>query len=63
MVENGYNMFFAIFNFSNVLNVFSPLVYVSYYVVCMYGHTCSKNMDQLGRVANPASSGQLNREN
>ena len=29
--------------------------------VCMYGHTCSKNMDQPGMVANPAR-GQLNRE-
>ena len=30
--------------------------------VCMYGHTCSKSMDQPGKVANPAR-GQLNREN
>ena len=30
--------------------------------VCMYDHTCSKNMDQPGKVANPAR-GQLNREN
>ena len=30
--------------------------------VCMYGHTYSKNMDQPGKVANPAR-GQLNREN
>ena len=29
--------------------------------VCMYGHTYSKNMDQPGKVANPAR-GQLNRE-
>ena len=28
----------------------------------MYGHTCSKSMDQPGKVANPAR-GQLNREN
>ena len=27
----------------------------------MYGHTCSKSMDQPGKVANP-SCGQLNRE-
>ena len=27
----------------------------------MYGHTYSKSMDQLGKVANPAR-GQLNRE-
>ena len=27
----------------------------------MYGHTCSKSMDQPGKVANPAR-GQLNRE-
>ena len=30
-------------------------------MVCMYGHTYSKSMDQPGKVANPAS-GQLNRE-
>ena len=30
--------------------------------VCMYGHTCSKIMDQPGKVANPAR-GRLNREN
>ena len=30
--------------------------------VCMYGHPCSKGMDQPGRVANPAR-GQLKREN
>ena len=35
--------------------------YVCMYV-CMSGHTCSKSMDQLGKVANPAR-GQLNREN
>ena len=29
---------------------------------CMYGHTYSKSMDQLGKVAN-AARGQLNREN
>ena len=28
----------------------------------MYGHTCSKGMDQLGKVANPPARGQLNRE-
>ena len=28
----------------------------------MYGHTCSKSMDQPGKVANPAR-GQLDREN
>ena len=28
----------------------------------MYGHTYSKNMDQPGKVANPAR-GRLNREN
>ena len=32
------------------------------HVVCMYGHTYSKGMDQPGKVANPAR-GQLNREN
>ena len=31
-------------------------------VICMYGHTYSKSMDQPGKVANPAR-GQLNREN
>ena len=31
-------------------------------VVCMYGHTYIKSMDQPGKVANPAR-GQLNREN
>ena len=31
-----------------------------YRVVCMYGHTCSKSMDQLTKVASPAR-GQLNR--
>ena len=30
-------------------------------VVCMYGHTYSKSMDQPGKVANPAR-GQLKRE-
>ena len=30
-------------------------------VVCMYGHTYSKSMDQPGKVANPAR-GQLNGE-
>ena len=29
---------------------------------CIYGRTYSKNMDQPGKVANPAR-GQLNREN
>ena len=29
----------------------------------MYGYTYSKSMDQPGKVANPAASGQLNREN
>ena len=29
--------------------------------VCMYGHTCSKSMDQPGKVASPAR-GQLNRK-
>ena len=36
-------------------------MYVCMYV-CMYGHTCSKCMDQPGKVANPAR-GQLNGEN
>ena len=30
--------------------------------VCIFGRTYSKNMDQLGKIANPAR-GQLNREN
>ena len=30
--------------------------------LCMYDHTCSKSMDQPGKVANPAR-GELNREN
>ena len=30
-------------------------------VICMYGHTYSKSMDQPGKVANPAC-GQLNKE-
>ena len=30
--------------------------------IYMYGHTYSKSVDQLGKVANPAR-GQLNREN
>ena len=30
--------------------------------VVMYGHGCSKNVDQPGKVASPAR-GQLNREN
>ena len=30
--------------------------------VCMYGHTCSKSMDQPDKVASPAR-GQLNRKN
>ena len=33
-----------------------------YMYVFMYGHTYRKNMDQPGKVANPAR-GQLNREN
>ena len=32
-----------------------------YCIVCMYGHTNSKSMDQPGKVANPARD-QLNRE-
>ena len=32
------------------------------YVVCMYGDTYSKSMDQPSKVANP-TRGQLNREN
>ena len=32
------------------------------YILCMYGHTSSKSMDQPGKVASPAR-GQLNREN
>ena len=32
------------------------------YYVCMYGHTCSKSIDQPGEVANP-TRGELNREN
>ena len=28
----------------------------------LYGHACSKGMDQPGKVANPARRGQLNRE-
>ena len=31
-------------------------------VLCMYGHTYSKSMDQPGKVASPAR-GQLNRKN
>ena len=40
-------------------------MYVCMYLcmyVCMYGHTYSKSMDHLGKVANSAR-GQLNREN
>ena len=33
----------------------------NYVVLCMYGHTYSKSMDQPGKVANLAR-GQLNRE-
>ena len=29
----------------------------------VYGHTCSKSIDQLSKVANPAARDQLNREN
>ena len=38
--------------------------YISYHIIyfSMYGHTCSKSMDQPGKVASPAR-GQLNREN
>ena len=35
---------------------------ISVTIYSMYGHTYSKNMDQLGKVANP-SRGQLNRHN
>ena len=39
------------------------LLYVwSYIHTCMYSHTYSKNVDQPGRVANPAR-GQLNTKN
>ena len=42
----------------------SGLVYLNgvMYCIVLYGHTYSKSMDQLGKVANPAR-GQLNREN
>ena len=38
--------------------------YIYIYIIykCMYGYTYSKNMDQSGKVANPAC-GQLSREN
>ena len=37
-------------------------MYVYMYVyVCMYGHTCSKSMDQPGKVANVVSwTGKIN---
>ena len=38
------------------------ITWVTALLVCMYGHTYSKGMDQPGKVANPAR-GQLNREN
>ena len=31
-------------------------------IAALYGHTCSKSMDQPGKVASPAR-GQLNRKN
>ena len=36
------------------------IMYVCMYVVCMYGHTYIKSMDQPDKVANPAR-GQLKR--
>ena len=38
------------------------IYHAGYFVFYMYGHTYSKSMDQLGKVANPAR-GQLNRKN
>ena len=43
-------------------NIVMFLVFLDMYVVCIYGHTFSKSMDQPGKVANP-TRGQLNREN
>ena len=42
----------------------APLIrkMLAMYLVCMYGNHNSKNMDQPGKVANPAH-GQLNKEN
>ena len=47
--------------------LYSILLYTRYLVwdildVCMHGHRIQQNMDQPGKVANPAR-GQLNREN
>ena len=39
----------------------SVYCYRGVHTLCIYGHTYSKSMDQLGKVANPAR-GQLNRE-
>ena len=38
-----------------------PSLYCTLTLIAMYGHTCSKSMDQPGMVANPARC-QLNRE-
>ena len=44
-----------------VLEIRASRMYVCMHV-CMYGHTCSKSVDQPDRVANPGR-GRLNREN
>ena len=48
----------------NILQRGRIMLMIKYMYVCMYvyGHTCSKSMDQPGKVANPARV-QLNREN
>ena len=48
------------YTYVHIISSSSPcLLYVC--VVCMYGHTNSKSMDQPGKVASPAR-GQLNRK-
>ena len=44
-------------------SMLKSMYHASVFILCfMYGHACSKSMDQLGKVASPAR-GQLNRNN
>ena len=49
-----------VYNSTIQYSTMAIIVYDSMYV-CMYGHTCSKSMGQLSKVANPAR-GQLKKE-
>ena len=53
-------MYVCIFIKLHITAQSGPVIYSFY--VCMYGHTCSKSMDQPGKVVNPAR-GPLNKKN